>query len=160
MKTVPGAHPASYSVGTGVSFSEVRWLGLEPQHSSPPDAEVKNVWSWYLSMSRLHGVCRGKITFYVSQYWGIVSETSCDPWKQWEKNFFWCIFLRIEFKSVHNTVGAIELLFYTLLSFCNVTDNVPTEKFRLYFTSGTNRTLTAYIFWPSHAKIYFESVNP
>jgi hypothetical protein len=49
-------------------------------------------------------------------------------------------------KGVHNTVGALELLLDTLLSFCNVKDNVPTEKIRLFCTSVKNRTPTAYIF--------------
>jgi hypothetical protein len=35
-----GAHPASYPVGTGESFSGVKLLGREADHS-PPSAEVK-----------------------------------------------------------------------------------------------------------------------
>jgi hypothetical protein len=43
--TVSGAHLPSYSMATGVFFSEVRWPGLEPEHSPPSDAEVKKAWS-------------------------------------------------------------------------------------------------------------------
>jgi hypothetical protein len=41
-----GAHPASYSVGTGGSFHVVKRPGREADHSPPSSAEVKNVWSY------------------------------------------------------------------------------------------------------------------
>ena len=49
------AHPASYSMDTGVKYS-----GREVHHSSPPSAEVMNEWSCISTSSVcLHGVDRG-----------------------------------------------------------------------------------------------------
>jgi hypothetical protein len=50
--TGPGAHPASYPVGTG-GFPEVKRPGREFDHSCPFSAVVKNEWSY---ASCLHGV--------------------------------------------------------------------------------------------------------
>jgi hypothetical protein len=33
-------------MGTGGYFPEVKWLGLEADHSASSSAEVKNVWSY------------------------------------------------------------------------------------------------------------------
>jgi hypothetical protein len=44
IQTISGAHPASYSIGTG-SPSRVKQLGHEADHSPPFRAKVKNVWS-------------------------------------------------------------------------------------------------------------------
>jgi hypothetical protein len=41
-QTGSGAHPASYSKGSGGSFLGPKRLGLEANHSPPPNAEVKN----------------------------------------------------------------------------------------------------------------------
>jgi hypothetical protein len=41
----PGAHPASFPVGTGVVSSGVKLPGSEA-NNSPPSAEVKNAWSY------------------------------------------------------------------------------------------------------------------
>jgi hypothetical protein len=38
----PGAHPASYTMGTESSFPGVKRLGREADHSPPSSAEVKN----------------------------------------------------------------------------------------------------------------------
>jgi hypothetical protein len=46
VQTCSGAHPASYSMGTGGSFSEGKLPGLETDHSPPSSAEVKNAWSY------------------------------------------------------------------------------------------------------------------
>jgi hypothetical protein len=52
-----GAHPASYTTGTGDPSLGVKWSGREADHSPPASAEVKNAWS-YISNPRirLHGV--------------------------------------------------------------------------------------------------------
>jgi hypothetical protein len=54
IQTGSGAHPASYPMGTGGSFLEVKRLEHEADHSPPASAEVKNIWT-YTSI-RLHGV--------------------------------------------------------------------------------------------------------
>jgi hypothetical protein len=52
-----GAHPASYPMGTRGSFSGVKRLGREADHSLPSSAEVKECVELYLhSPIRLHGV--------------------------------------------------------------------------------------------------------
>jgi hypothetical protein len=38
--------PASSRVGTGVLSLGIKWLGCDTDHSSPSNAEVKNVWSY------------------------------------------------------------------------------------------------------------------
>jgi len=40
VQTGPGAHPASYTMGTG-SFGEVKWPGHGVDHPPPFSAEVK-----------------------------------------------------------------------------------------------------------------------
>jgi hypothetical protein len=42
VKIGPGAHPASYLMGTGGSFPEVKRSGREADHPPPSSAEVKN----------------------------------------------------------------------------------------------------------------------
>jgi hypothetical protein len=57
VQTGSGAHPASYSVGTGGSFLGINRPGREADHSSPPSAEVKNSWCYTSTPPiRLHGV--------------------------------------------------------------------------------------------------------
>ena len=60
-QTVPtgsGAHPASYSTGTGASFSGVQQWGHLAEHSSA-STELKNEWS-YTSISTIAFiVCTG-----------------------------------------------------------------------------------------------------
>jgi hypothetical protein len=52
-----GAHPASYSMGTRVSFPGGKAAGREADHSPPCSAEVKNAWSYTTTPPiRLHGV--------------------------------------------------------------------------------------------------------
>jgi hypothetical protein len=46
VQTGYGAQPASYPMGTGVSFSGVKRPGCEADHSPPSSAEVKNAWSY------------------------------------------------------------------------------------------------------------------
>jgi len=41
-----GAHPVSYSMGTGDPFLGLKRPGRETDHSSPTGADVKNVWSY------------------------------------------------------------------------------------------------------------------
>jgi hypothetical protein len=57
VQTGPGAHPASYPMGTTGSFPGVKLPVRESDHSPPSSAEVKNAWS-YTSIHpiRLHGV--------------------------------------------------------------------------------------------------------
>jgi hypothetical protein len=45
LHTGSGAHPASFPMGTGRSFSGVKWPGREADYSPPSGAEVKNAWS-------------------------------------------------------------------------------------------------------------------
>jgi hypothetical protein len=52
-----GAHPASYPMGTGGSFTGDKVPGREADHSPPSSAEVKNAWSYTSTpLIRLHGV--------------------------------------------------------------------------------------------------------
>jgi hypothetical protein len=46
MEIGPGAHSASYSIGTGFFPPEVKRMEREVNHSSPPGAEVKNEWRY------------------------------------------------------------------------------------------------------------------
>jgi len=39
VQTSPGAHPASYTMGSGSSL-RVKWLGCGTDHPPPPSAEV------------------------------------------------------------------------------------------------------------------------
>jgi hypothetical protein len=41
-----GAHPASYSMGTGVPSLGAKRPGREADHSPPSSAEVKNAWKY------------------------------------------------------------------------------------------------------------------
>jgi hypothetical protein len=41
-----GAHPASYTMVTGVLSPGVKWPWREADHSPPSSAEVKNAWSY------------------------------------------------------------------------------------------------------------------
>jgi len=51
IQTGSGAHSASCTMGTGISYPGVKRLGREADHLPPSSAEVKNVWSctstWY-----------------------------------------------------------------------------------------------------------------
>jgi hypothetical protein len=44
VQTGSGVHPASYSMGNGVSFPGVKRQGLEADHSPLANAEVKKIW--------------------------------------------------------------------------------------------------------------------
>jgi hypothetical protein len=45
VQTVSGTHPASYAMGTGVSFLRgVKRQARESDHSPPASAEVKKMW--------------------------------------------------------------------------------------------------------------------
>jgi len=39
-----GAHSASYPTVRRGSYSGIKWLGREAEHSPPSSAEVKNAW--------------------------------------------------------------------------------------------------------------------
>jgi hypothetical protein len=41
VRTGSGAHPASYAIGIGSSYSGVKWPGREADHLSPSSVEVK-----------------------------------------------------------------------------------------------------------------------
>jgi hypothetical protein len=57
VQTGSGAHPASYPLGTDGYYSGVKRPGLEADHSTASNAEVKNVWAYTLNNTiRLHGV--------------------------------------------------------------------------------------------------------
>jgi hypothetical protein len=58
----PGAHPASYTVGTGVLSPGVKQLGHEADHTSASSAKVKNKWSCTFSPTCFHGVQRVNFT--------------------------------------------------------------------------------------------------
>jgi hypothetical protein len=45
-QTCPGAHLASYPVGTGGSVIEYKAPGAEADHSLPASAEIKNAWRY------------------------------------------------------------------------------------------------------------------
>jgi hypothetical protein len=40
------AHLASYPVGSGGSFSELKWPGTRAEHLPASNAKIKNVWSY------------------------------------------------------------------------------------------------------------------
>jgi hypothetical protein len=46
VQTGSGAHPASYSLGTGGSSLELKRPRREAGHSPPSNAEIKNAWSY------------------------------------------------------------------------------------------------------------------
>jgi hypothetical protein len=56
VKTGSGAHIASYPVGTGGSFSGVKWLECEADHSPPSSAKVKSVWRYTSTPVLLQGM--------------------------------------------------------------------------------------------------------
>jgi hypothetical protein len=57
VQTCSGAHPTSYTTGTGDSYSGVMRSGHEADHSPPSRAEVKNGWNYTSTRPiRLHGV--------------------------------------------------------------------------------------------------------
>ena len=61
VKTGPGAHPASYTMGTG-SFRGVRRLGRGVDHPPPSGAEVKERAELYLYPPLdLRGLFQGKL---------------------------------------------------------------------------------------------------
>jgi len=64
-QTVSGAHPASYSMGTGVFSRGVERLGREVDHSHPSSAGVKTGWS-YTSTPPISfcGVTRNNLVLY------------------------------------------------------------------------------------------------
>ena len=75
--TCPGAHPASYTVGTG-SFSEVKRPGRGVNHPPPPSAEVKERVR-AISLMLLCGLMAGyrvKLTLYL--FWGILTRELFD----------------------------------------------------------------------------------
>jgi hypothetical protein len=57
VQTGSGTHPASYPMGTRGLYLGVKWPGREADHSSPPNAGVKNACSYTSTPPiRLHGV--------------------------------------------------------------------------------------------------------
>jgi len=50
VQTSPGAHPASYTMGTG-SFPGVKWLGYGIDHPPPSSAKIKERLQLYLYSS-------------------------------------------------------------------------------------------------------------
>jgi hypothetical protein len=57
-------------MSTGGFSLEVKWLGLEINHSIPSSAEVKNAWRYTSTPIRLHGVvlssAQGQIYIYLN----------------------------------------------------------------------------------------------
>jgi hypothetical protein len=51
-----GAHPASYTVGTGALPPEVERMMSETDHSLPSSADIKNAWSYASTPLSLYGV--------------------------------------------------------------------------------------------------------
>jgi hypothetical protein len=65
IRTVSGAHPASYSVGTGFFFLGVNRPWREVDHSPPSTAELKNEWSHTSAPTVcLYDVRTDRFTFY------------------------------------------------------------------------------------------------
>jgi hypothetical protein len=57
IETISKAHPASYSVGTGVASTAIKRPGRDVNNSPISNAEVKNRWSYIsIPLIRLHGV--------------------------------------------------------------------------------------------------------
>jgi hypothetical protein len=50
------AHPASYQMGNGGSFFEIKPSERDADHSFPSSAEVKNAWRYTSTSLRLHDV--------------------------------------------------------------------------------------------------------
>jgi len=46
VQTGSGAHASSYPMGIRGSFRALKRLGREANHSPPPSADVKNIWSY------------------------------------------------------------------------------------------------------------------
>jgi hypothetical protein len=60
VQTGSGVHPASYPKGSRGSFPKSKATGGEANHSSPPNAEAKNAWSFTSTPPIcLHGVVLG-----------------------------------------------------------------------------------------------------
>jgi hypothetical protein len=55
METGSRTHPASYPVGTGADFPEIKRPGREADHSPPSSAEVKNGGAIPPLPMRVHG---------------------------------------------------------------------------------------------------------
>jgi hypothetical protein len=51
VQTGSGAHPASYLMVLGALSQEVKWQGLQADHSPPTSAEVKNICTWIYTSS-------------------------------------------------------------------------------------------------------------
>jgi hypothetical protein len=57
VQTGSGAHPASFPMGTGVSFLGLKRPEREADRSPPSSADVKNAWRYTSTLPmRLHGV--------------------------------------------------------------------------------------------------------
>jgi hypothetical protein len=66
VQTCSGAHPASYSLGTGVLLLGINQPQHEANHSPPSSLEVKNEWSCTsASPICLYGIHRDNITFHI-----------------------------------------------------------------------------------------------
>jgi hypothetical protein len=66
VQTGSGAHPASYSMDTGILFRGIQRPGREADHSPPSSAEVRNEWSYTSNPPiYLHGMVRINLTIYI-----------------------------------------------------------------------------------------------
>jgi hypothetical protein len=65
-------HPASYAIGTGGSFPELKRPGSEADHSPSSSAEVKNVWRYTSTPWRGAWLSTGK--FYLYQFSQLFNE--------------------------------------------------------------------------------------
>ena len=65
IQTGSGAHPASYSMGTGVPSLVVKQSGSENDHLLPSSANIKNVWSYTSTPNiGIHGMYWKKFSFF------------------------------------------------------------------------------------------------
>ena len=65
LQTAPGAHPASYSIGTGV-LPGLKLIERDADHSPQSSAQVKNEWSCTPTPPICpHGMDRDKFNFYL-----------------------------------------------------------------------------------------------
>jgi hypothetical protein len=65
VQTSSGAYPTFCSVGTGVSFPGVKWLGSKADLSTPSSAEVKNEWRYTFTPPLAFMACTGMRQLYV-----------------------------------------------------------------------------------------------
>jgi hypothetical protein len=92
---VSGAQPASYSMGIWILPRGIKRQLDQVDHSPPSSAE--NDWSYtYTPLTRLHGVDRGSVTFYLCLYLCLLCKVH-DP----------CVSLRQNADFLNITAGGV-----------------------------------------------------